>query len=116
MRCYDFIVLGSGIAGLSFALKVASQWEKAVVHLGRSIAGRICRQQLKLQPDITVTLTREALEMAAGSPQIEVRLNPTDFESLGAQSERLASTFAAAADVRFVAAGDGGFAVPKAMS
>ena len=41
--------------------------------------------------------------MTAGSPQIEVCLHPTDFESLGGQSERLAKTFGTTASVRFVA-------------
>jgi flagellar assembly protein FliH len=80
-----------------------AHWEKAVVHLACSIAQRVCRLQLKIHPEISMALTREALEMAAGSPQIQVRLNPTDFESLGTQSDRLARTFAAAAEVKFIA-------------
>lgn len=70
-----------------------SQWEKAVVRLGCAIAEKITRRMVERTPEITVELAREALEMAAGSPHIEIKLNPTDLESLGSQVERLVKTF-----------------------
>ena len=78
-------------------------WEKSTVHLACAIAERISRRQLMVHPEITSALVREALAMTAGSPDIEVCLHPTDFESLGGQSERLAKTFGTTASVRFVA-------------
>ena len=79
-----------------------SQWEKSVVRLGCTIAEKITRQEIRRTPQITVELAREALEMAAGSPQIEIKLNPTDLESLGSQVERLVKAFGSIATAKVV--------------
>ncbi len=60
-------------------------WETAAVQLSTRIAQRIIRRELHEQPEITLTLVREALELAAGSPTIRVHLNPKDYKSLGSQ-------------------------------
>ena len=44
-------------------------WEAGAVHLATAIAQRVIRRELERQPEITLTLVREALELAAGSPQ-----------------------------------------------
>ena len=79
-----------------------SQWEKSVVHLGCAIAEKITRQRIQRTPAITVELAREALEMAAGSPHIEIKLNPTDLESLGSHVERLVKEFGGIATAKIV--------------
>ncbi len=63
--------------------------ETTMLKVATSIAARIARRELTRQPEITLTLVREALEMAAGSTQIQVRLNPTDHAALGGQVETL---------------------------
>jgi len=65
------------------------QWEKSAVHVATAIAGRLVRRELAKTPDITLRLIREALELAAGSSQLRIRLNPTDHETLGPQVEAL---------------------------
>jgi len=60
-------------------------WECQVVHLATTIAERIIRREVSLQPEITVDLVREALELATGRQQIKVRLNPHDYETLKGQ-------------------------------
>lgn len=57
-------------------------WECQVIHLATTIAERIIRREVSLQPEITVDLIRETLELATGRQQIKVRLNPRDYETL----------------------------------
>jgi flagellar assembly protein FliH len=66
-----------------------AQWESNVVHLAAAIAQRIIRGELQRRPDITLSLVREALELAAGSPGVRVQLNPQDHEILGTQVQAL---------------------------
>lgn len=62
-----------------------TQWESGAVHLAAAIAQRIIRRELRQQPEITLTLVREALELAAGHGEIRILLNPADLQSLGNQ-------------------------------
>jgi flagellar assembly protein FliH len=55
------------------------------------MAGRIVRSELQRRPEITLTLVREALELAAGSPGIRLHLNPEDHKTLGTQVSSLIS-------------------------
>ncbi|HJS08299.1 MAG TPA: FliH/SctL family protein [Pirellulales bacterium] len=80
-----------------------SHWEKSVVRLACAIAEKITRRELRQHPEIAVELAREALEMAAGSPHVEIRLHPTDRESLASQIERLVHEFAGTATAEIIA-------------
>jgi flagellar assembly protein FliH len=62
-----------------------SHWESRAVRLAAGIAARVIRRELRADPEITLALVREALELAAGSPTIRVHLNPQDYKLLGAQ-------------------------------
>ncbi len=62
-----------------------THWESGAVRLAAAIAQRIIRRQLQKQPEITLTLVREALELAAGNADLRILLNPLDFQSLGNQ-------------------------------
>jgi len=64
-------------------------WEKRVVQLACSIASRIIRQEISQSPQITITLVREALNMAAGSPKLQLKMNPADIEALSGSLELL---------------------------
>ena len=44
-----------------------AQWETAGIHLAAEIAKRLIRGELTRQPEIPLTLIREALQLAAGS-------------------------------------------------
>ncbi|HEY4760330.1 MAG TPA: FliH/SctL family protein [Thermoguttaceae bacterium] len=66
-----------------------SQWESGSVHLAAEIAKRLIRRELKGQPEITLTLVREALELAAGNTELRILLNPLDLQSLGNQVQCL---------------------------
>lgn len=62
-------------------------WEGRAVHLACSIASRIIRREITQHPEITMTLVREALNMAVGSPQIRLCMNPVDLEALAGHLE-----------------------------
>jgi flagellar assembly protein FliH len=59
--------------------------EKTNVKVATAIAARIVRRELTHAPQITLSLVKEALEMAAGSTDIQVRLHPDDHRALAAQ-------------------------------
>ncbi len=63
-----------------------SHWETSAVHLATAIAARVIRREVHHQPEITLSLVREALELAAGSPSIRLHMNPEDHALLGASA------------------------------
>lgn len=99
--------LGAQLATLLPALQQAVQdvrhakqawlahWEKSAVHVAAKIAGRLVRRELSGSPEITLALVREALELAAGSSQVRLCLNPADHEALKPQVETLVREFSA---------------------
>jgi flagellar assembly protein FliH len=68
-----------------------AQWEQQVVHLAAAMAARVIRRELARSPEIALNLVREALELAAGSPQVRIHLHPADYASLGKQIEAIAA-------------------------
>ena len=66
-----------------------SHWESSAVRLSTAIAERILRGEVRRQPEITLRLVREALELATGSPNVRLHMNPDDFRSLGTQVRSL---------------------------
>jgi len=80
-----------------------SHWEGSAVHVAAAMAARVIRRQLPHMPEVPLTLVREALELAAGSPQIRIRLHPADHAALVAQVELLAKELAPLGPVEVVA-------------
>lgn len=66
-----------------------THWEKCAVQVATAIAERIIRYEVKNRPEIPLTLIREALEMAIGSDQVRIQLNPNDHKALGEQVEMI---------------------------
>jgi flagellar assembly protein FliH len=64
-------------------------WEKTAIHVAAAMAARVIRREVTSYPEITLTLVKEALELATGSDEIQLRLHPADFAALGAQIEPL---------------------------
>ncbi len=79
-----------------------AHWEKSGVHLATAIAERLIRKHLPESPELTLTLVREALELAAGSAQIRVHLNPADHETLGGQVESIVKELSGLAPTELV--------------
>ncbi len=71
-----------------------AHWERTAIHVAAAIAERVIRRELERTPEITLALVREALELAAGSGDLQLRLHPDDFESLGQHAGRLAGELA----------------------
>ncbi|MBN2293172.1 MAG: hypothetical protein JXM70_12145 [Pirellulales bacterium] len=79
-----------------------AHWEKSSVHLATAIAERLIRKHLPESPELTLTLVREALELAAGSARIRVHLNPADHKTLGRQVESIAKELSGLAPTELV--------------
>jgi flagellar assembly protein FliH len=78
-------------------------WEASAVHVAAAIAGRLVRRELDHHPEITLTLIREALELAAGSSQLRIHVHPDDHKAFGGQIEMLTKELAGLAETEFVA-------------
>ncbi|HEX3727605.1 MAG TPA: FliH/SctL family protein [Pirellulales bacterium] len=66
-----------------------AHWERAAIQVAAAIAGRVVRRELSRSPEITLSLVQEALELAAGTSDIQLRMNPLDVASLGPCVEKL---------------------------
>jgi flagellar assembly protein FliH len=78
------------------------QWESNVVQLAAKIAARMMRREVVKDPDITLGLIRESLELAAGGGEITLHLNPADHETLRPQLEVLAAELEKLAPIQMV--------------
>jgi len=60
-----------------------AHWESSAVHLSIAIAEQVIRQKLERSPEVALEIITEALKLAAGAPQIRLRLNPRDVATIG---------------------------------
>jgi flagellar assembly protein FliH len=79
-----------------------SHWETGAVRLATAIAARVIRREVRLQPDITLALVQEALDLAAGSPNVRLHLNPEDYRVLGVQVRSLMDAMSSIGDAEAV--------------
>jgi flagellar assembly protein FliH len=77
-------------------------WEAVAVHVAAAIARRLVRRELERHPEITLTLVREALELAAGNSQLRIHIHPQDHKALGGQIEMLTKEVAGLATTELV--------------
>jgi len=83
--------LGEAAAELTRAKqRWLAHWETAAVRLAAAMAAKIIRRELSRQPDITLALVREALDLAAGSTNIRLWLHPEDYKLLGGHAKAAA--------------------------
>ena len=79
--------LGQAVAEIRQAKQAwLTHWEQSAVHVASAIARRLVRRELSRSPEITLTLVREALELAAGSSHVRLHFNPADHEALRPRS------------------------------
>jgi flagellar assembly protein FliH len=79
------------------------QWETYAIKLSVGIAERVVRRELKADPQITIEWIREALEMGAGSSQVNVKLHPSDIRTLDPMLEDLTGRLGRAVGTNVVA-------------
>ncbi len=111
--CHDVVeqrlsALATTIDGVARAVDQArtewlAHWEKTAVHLAALMAERVIRCELERKPRIAEGLVREALELAAGSGDLQLRLHPEDYDSLRPYSERVCGELARLGRVEIVA-------------
>lgn len=80
-----------------------AHWRTAAVGLASAMAERIIRRELDNDPSVSEAWLTEALQLAAGSSDITVRLSPNDYEHLRGHAEALAETMGGISETRFVA-------------
>ncbi len=74
--------------------QLLTRWENSALKVASAIAERIIRRELSQQPQITLDLISDALQLAAGMTEITLHVSPADYENLGTQITRLADTVA----------------------
>ncbi len=79
-----------------------AHWEASAVELAAAIAEKLLRHELNRQPEVTIDLLRETLEIAAGSPSIRLRLHPDDLQLLGEHAEGVVRSMASCGDAELV--------------
>jgi flagellar assembly protein FliH len=83
--------------------ELLQHWERSALRVATAIAERIIRRQLDREPQITLDLIHESLQLAAGSAEITLHMNPSDYEHMGPQAERLAESLARLAPSQVIA-------------
>ena len=78
-------------------------WEATAVHVAAAIAKRVIRRELSNDPTITLSLVREALQLASGSSQMRIHLSPTDHAALGGQVDMLVKEFSTLSEAELIA-------------
>lgn len=79
-----------------------TQWERSAIDLAARMAERVTRRELAAEPQISQALVREALELAAGSPEVRLHLNPADHAALAAFTQELTKSCARLAPTEIV--------------
>ena len=79
------------------------EWERNLLALAAAIAARMARQTMEKTPEVMLPLMREAIQLAAASPTMRIRLNPADWEALKPQIERLVRELAPVAQAEITA-------------
>lgn len=78
-------------------------WEHTAVSLGVAIAEKLLKTQLAAHPELTTGMLIEALNLAAGQPQLQIHLHPADLTRLGPHAADLVKSITACADPEFIA-------------
>ena len=78
-------------------------WEKMAVHVAAAIAERVIRRELERSPEISLTLVKEALELAAGNGDFQLRMHPADVTAMGDQVQLLIAGLSSLGKAKVVA-------------
>lgn len=76
-----------------------ARWEDDAIRLSVAVAERILRREIAVQPGASTAMVRESLKLAAGSPELRVRMHPDDIADLGPQAETVVKAVSACGHV-----------------
>lgn len=79
-----------------------SEWEAAAVHLSAAIAGKILHRELAAEPQLSAGIVREALQLVAGAPVVNVRMHPQTIADLGVCSQTIIERLGTLAEVTLI--------------
>ncbi|MFM7843670.1 MAG: FliH/SctL family protein [Planctomycetota bacterium] len=82
-----------------------ARWEREALDLSVAIAERLIRREVQQQPEITLDLIRETLQLAAGRNRCQLALHPSDLELLSEQLRQLQSDLGKSVAVELIADG-----------
>ncbi len=80
-----------------------SYWEQNALRISIAIAEKLIQRELKETPQISLKWIREALKCAANSSEVQVLLNPHDYQNLMDQVETLANNLSPLNETKIVA-------------
>lgn len=78
------------------------RWEKAAIQLSVAIAEKLIHRQLYSRPEVASDMIEEALQLAAGQPQLVVHLHPEDLAAWGDKASQIVQSFTSCADATLV--------------
>lgn len=80
-----------------------SAWEEAAIGVCTAMAERIIQRQIEIDPSLTSSRIASVLELAAGSPRVQIRLHPTDIQKLGEQADEIVRRMSRCSDCEITA-------------
>ncbi len=83
--------------------QILLQWESAAIQLSLTLAERIVRRELQLQPEVPRALIAEILQLTAGASSIVLRLNPADVQEIETNSADWHELFATSVTLKVIA-------------
>ena len=78
------------------------RWENTAVQLSVAIAEKLIHRQLVSRPDIASEMITDALQLAAGQPQLIVHLHPDDLAAWGDKASQIVQSFTSCGDATLV--------------
>ena len=78
------------------------RWEQTAVRLGVAIAEKLLQRQLAARPEYATEMITNALQLAAGQPQLTVYLHPEDLAAWGDHGPKIVQSLTACADTTLV--------------
>jgi flagellar biosynthesis/type III secretory pathway protein FliH len=75
-----------------------AEWETTAVRLAAAIAERLIKRHIELNPQIAGDMVKSALQLAAGTPHVRIRLHPDDAALLGEHAAEVVRALASSGD------------------
>lgn len=79
-----------------------AEWEAIAIRLAAAIAEKLIKRQLELNPNIAHEMIKSALQLAAGTARITLRLHTDDAALLGEHGADVVRTLTSAGDAEIV--------------